>query len=134
MAVVQWEVTLVDFTLMADLVLRLRVYGVHCLRAGMGWDMVFEVDLCSVPFIVEDDSVKLTLRAAVFLLPLRPWVGGVMPGLSKSISGLWKVTCFAVFLKPPGVGEEGTLRISIWDCTARFGTLTSKIPSLSDVA
>ena len=71
-AVVLEEVTLVDFTLREDLVLRLGVYGVCCLRTGMGWDMGFEGDLFSVPLIVEDDSVKLIFRAAVFLLPLRP--------------------------------------------------------------
>ena len=32
----------------------------------MGLGMGFEWDLCSVPLIVEDDSVKLTFRAAVF--------------------------------------------------------------------
>ena len=36
------------------------MYGMHCLRAGMGLDVGFEGILCSVPFIVEDNSVKLT--------------------------------------------------------------------------
>ena len=39
-----------------------------------------------------------------------------------------------VFLKPTGAGEEGTLRVYIWDCAAGLGTLNSKNPNLSDVA
>ena len=43
------------------------------------------------------------------------------------------VTCLAVF-KPAGAGDVGTLRESTWECAKMFGTLNSKIPSLSDVA
>ena len=39
MAVVQWEVALVDFTLRADFAFKLGVFGIHCLRAGMGLDV-----------------------------------------------------------------------------------------------
>ena len=53
-----------------------------------------------------------------------------------SISGSWNVTHIVVFLKPPGPGEEGTLRSSIWEwnCATRLGNLNSKITSLSEVA
>ena len=40
----------------------------------------------------------------------------------------------AVFLKPPGVGEVGTVRVSIWEWAIRLGTLNSQIPSLSDMS
>ena len=41
MTVVQEEVTLVHFTLRADMVIRLWAWGICCLRTGMGWDVVF---------------------------------------------------------------------------------------------
>ena len=44
------------------------------------------------------------------------------------------VTCFVVFLLMQGVGDDGTLRLLIWEDAARLGTLNSKIPSLSEVA
>ena len=44
------------------------------------------------------------------------------------------MTHLAVCFKLPGEGEVGTLRVFMWGCVARFGTLNSKIPSLSDVA
>ena len=40
----------------------------------------------------------------------------------------------AVFLKPPGLVEVGTLRESMCDCATRIGTLNSRIPSHSEVA
>ena len=43
------------------------------------------------------------------------------------------MTCLAVFLEPPLAGEVGTVRVSMWECAARLGTLNSKIPSLSYV-
>ena len=106
----------------------------HCLRASIGLDVVFEGLLCCVPLMKEDGCWKLTLLAVVFLKLLRPWVWGVMHGLSRSISRSQKVTCLAVFLKLPGA-EEGTLMLSLWgwDLAARLGTL-SRIPSLSKVA
>ena len=36
----------------------------------------------------------------------------------------------AVFLTQPGAGEDGMLRVFMWDCVARFRTLNSNIPSL----
>ena len=41
---------------------------------------------------------------------------------------------FFSLLEPQGVGNKGTIRSSIWEVVARFGTLNSKIPSLSNVA
>ena len=76
--------------------------------------------------------LKLIFRSAVFLKLL--WVGVMWCGLSRSMRGLWKLMCLAVFLKPPQVGEVRILRVAIWDCAAKLGTLNSKIPSLSDVA
>ena len=107
-----------------------------CLRDGMGWDIGFEGLLCWVTLMVDDVSGKLALQAAVFLRPLRPWVWEVLWGWSRSISGSWKMIHLAVFLKLPGAGEEGTLRLSIWDWdwATRLGTVISMIPSLSDVA
>ena len=55
-------------------------------------------------------------------------------GWSRSIRGLEKVIHLAVFLEPPWGGELGTVRMSMWECAARLGTLNSRIPSLSDVA
>ena len=58
----------------------------------------------------------------------------VLCGWSRSIKGSQKVMHLAVFLKPPGVGEVGTLRVSILECATRLGTLNSKTPGLSKVA
>ena len=55
-------------------------------------------------------------------------------GWSRSSRGSQKMMHWVVFLEPPGVGEVGTLRVSIWECATRFGILNSKVPSLSDVA
>ena len=49
--------------------------------------------------------------------------------LGKVYKGVTKVMYLAVFLKPPRVGDVGTLRESTWECAARLGTLNSKIPS-----
>ena len=50
---------------------------------------------------------ELTFREAVFLLPLRPWGGGVLlHGWAGSTRGSQKVTCFAVFLELQGVGDK----------------------------
>ena len=94
----------------------------------MGWDMVDEGLLHFVPFIVDVDSLKLTLREVDFLKLLRLRCLGMLCSWSRYIRGSNKVTHLVVFLKPPGAGEEGTLRVSIWDCVARLGTLNSKIP------
>ena len=59
--------------------------------------------------------------------------GEVQCGWSKSINGSWKVIHLAVFLKPPGVGEVGMVRVSMCELAVRFGTLNSKIPRCSDV-
>ena len=70
MTVVQGEATLVDFYLRADLVFKLGGAGDMLLE---GWFVVDEGLLHCVPFIIDADSLKLTLREAVFLKPLRPW-------------------------------------------------------------
>ena len=78
---------------------------------------------------------KLTLREAVFLMPL--WPLGFWELLciwAVSTRGLQNVTLLLVFLMLLGVGEVGILRGSTWNVAARFGTLNSKIPSLSEVA
>ena len=67
-------------------------------------------------------------------LPLtpRPLGGGVLlHGFVGSTRGSKKVTCFAVFLELQGVGNAGTLRLSMWEVATRLGTLNSRIPSLS---
>ena len=76
-------------------------------------------------FFLDADSLKLTLREVVFLNLLRPRGWEMVCGWSRSIRGSWKVTHLVVFLMPPGEGEEGTLRGSIWNCAAGFGTLRS---------
>ena len=55
-------------------------------------------------------------------------------GWSRLMRGLQKVMHLAIFLRPPRGGEEGTVRVSMWECAARLGTLNSRIPSLSNVA
>ena len=57
--------------------------------------------------------------------------GGLLCG--RGFRGSLNVTCLVVFLKPPGGGGVGTLRESTWDYATMFGTLNSKIPSLSNV-
>ena len=37
--------------------------------------------------------------------------------------GSLKVMHLVVFLKPPGVGEVGTVRVSVWELAVRLGTL-----------
>ena len=54
-------------------------------------------------------------------------------GWSRQTRGSLNVMLLAVFLLPLGVGDERTLRSSMWEVAARLGTLNSKIPSLSDV-
>ena len=41
------------------------------------------------------------------------------------VSGSWKVMYFAVFLKPPEVGEVRMVKVSMCEWDARFGTLNS---------
>ena len=98
-------------------------------------DAVGEGLLCSIPLIIVARSWKLTLRelVAVFLKLLRPWGWDALCGWAKSMRGLQKVTCLAVFLKLPGGEDVQTLNKSTWDCATRFGTLNSKIHSLSDI-
>ena len=38
-----------------------------------------------------------------------------------------------VFLKQPGLGLAGTVRVSMWNCAVRSGTLNSRIPRHFDV-
>ena len=71
----------------------------------------------------------------VFLMPLRgevPQGRGLHCG--KVIRGPWKVMHLAVFLKPPGLGELGTVTASMWNCAARLGPLNSRITKHSNVA
>ena len=55
-------------------------------------------------------------------------------GGAESTRGSWKVTHFVIFLRPQGVGDDGTLRSSVWEDMARLGILNSKSPCLSEVA
>ena len=53
---VQGKVALVNYTLRADLVFKLGVYGTHFLRTGWSWEVVDKGLLHLVPFIVEAES------------------------------------------------------------------------------
>ena len=100
------------------------------LRPGTGCSCVVGVFALSTMIVDFTQSLKATLRV-VFLKP--PLEGLVQCGWSRSIKGLQKVKYLAVFLKPPWAGEVGAVRVSMWECAARLGTLHFKIPSLSDV-
>ena len=52
----QGKVTLVDFTLRADLCLRSGMQGMWCLEVGMGCDVVGKGLLCFVPLLIVTGS------------------------------------------------------------------------------
>ena len=101
------------------------------LGEGLTW-LGYWGSLHSVPCMTEL-LPKLTLRGAVFLMPL--WLVGLWELLCDwvvSTSGSWKVTLLLVFLMLHGVEEVGMVRSSTLDVAARLETLNSKIPSLSE--
>ena len=100
----------------------------QCLRAGRGCDGVVRDFLCCVQLIVSFTGLLKDTFRVVLLKPPWLWEREVLLGWSRSSRGSQKVTHLAVFLKPPGVGEVGTLRVSLWECAARFGTLNSQDP------
>ena len=115
------EIVLVDLTLRVGLGFIVGMQQMGVFRAGRGFAMLVCGFLHQVPFIVElMGLLKLTLRVAVFLKP--PWEGMVQYGWSSVIRGSWKVMHLMVFLKLPGIGEVGTLRVFIWECATKFGT------------
>ena len=67
-------------------------------------------------------------------MQLRPLSEGALHGWSRQTRGSLNVMLLVVFLLLLWVGDEGTLRSSIWEVAGRLGTLNPKIPSLSDVA
>ena len=82
--------------------------------------------------VIFTGSLKDTFRVVFLKLP---WPLGreALCDWSRSSKELQKVMHLVVYLKLPGVGEVVTLRVSMWECATKLGTLNSKIPSLSNV-
>ena len=80
------------------------------MRAGKGscWDD--EGSLHLVLFMVLLMGLLKWTAPVVFLQPL--WER-VQWGWSRLMSVSWKVTHLAIFLKPPGMGQVGTVRASM---------------------
>ena len=79
------------------------------LRSGRG-SCCNEGSLHLVPLMV---FLMGSLKGTAFVVFLKPLQGGVQCDWSRLMRGSWKVTLLTVFLKPFGVGEVGTLRVSM---------------------
>ena len=105
------RVTSADFTLRDDFGLVVGGWRMWDFTAGRICTCVVRGFLCCVALmVILTGSLKVT-DLAVFLKPL--WQRVVWCGWAMLMKESWMVINLAVFLNPPGVGEEGTFRVSI---------------------
>ena len=100
--------------------------GLWALSAGRGSLIVGKESLLwDVPLMTLSMG---SLNQNVFAVFLKLLWGEVQCGWYRSIRGSQKVVHWVVFIKLHGLGQVGTVRASMCNCTTMLGILNSRIP------